>query len=113
MAGLPSPRVRVSRSGSRELSVPVAPCRSSGEPVRGEVLLESDKGLRSLPFRPQAEVVTGAHPASFRDPSGFVFERDGVLYRQVNAGYSEHYERLAASGLYKRLTTERLLLPHT
>ena len=24
------------------------------------------------------------HPASFRDPSGFVFLHNGVLYRQVN-----------------------------
>jgi len=27
---------------------------------------------------------------SFRDPSGFVFFREGVLYRQINEQYREH-----------------------
>ena len=40
--------------------------------------------------------------ASFRDPSGFVFERDGVLYRRVNRPSAEHYDRLM-SGLYPEL----------
>ena len=29
---------------------------------------------------------------SFRDPSGFVYTRDGTLYRQVNAGFRQHFE---------------------
>jgi hypothetical protein len=57
--------------------------------------------------------VTGsALPSSFRDPSGFVFVRDGVLYRQVNRVHREHYDRLMASGLYERLATDGLLVPH-
>lgn len=50
--------------------------------------------------------------ASFRDPSGFLFTRDGVLYRQVNQGYAEEYERLMRSGLYQKLVKAGLLVPH-
>jgi len=53
------------------------------------------------------------HPASFRDPSGFLFWRDGVLYRQVNESYAEDYERLMSSGLYQALTGEGLLIAHS
>jgi len=52
------------------------------------------------------------HPASFRDPSGFVFRRNGRLYRQVNRAYAGHYEALVGSGLYDRLIQQGRLLPH-
>lgn len=52
------------------------------------------------------------HPASFRDPSGFLFERDGRLYRQVNPSYAASYDLLQSSGLYDRLVTDALLVPH-
>lgn len=54
----------------------------------------------------------GALGASFRDPSGFVFEREGVIYRQINRSYAPHYEQLMHSGLYAELTGEHLLIPH-
>jgi hypothetical protein len=50
--------------------------------------------------------------SSFRDPSGFVFIEDGVLLRQINNSYRTEYEKLIESGLYKRLTDEKLLLSH-
>lgn len=50
--------------------------------------------------------------SSFRDPCGFLFVRDGQLYRQVNECYRDHYERLISSGLYERLTSEGLLVRH-
>ncbi len=50
--------------------------------------------------------------ASFRDPSGFLFTRDGVLYRQINRAYQDEYERLIDSGLYERLARAKLLVPH-
>ena len=50
--------------------------------------------------------------SSYKDPSGFLFRRDGKLYRQVNRIYSEHYDHLISSGLYKRLVEEGLLIPH-
>jgi len=54
------------------------------------------------------------HPvgASFRDPSGFLFRRDGRLLRQVQASYAEDYDRLLGGGLYEELTGARLLVPH-
>ena len=51
-------------------------------------------------------------PSSFRDPSGFVFRRDGLIYRQVNGVYKEDYDRLMDSGLYKGLVEEGLIIPH-
>lgn len=55
-----------------------------------------------------AEVVSG----SFRDPSGFLFHSDGVLYRQVNQSYSADYDLLMASGLYEALSKAGKLVPH-
>jgi hypothetical protein len=49
---------------------------------------------------------------SFRDPSGFVFSRDGIVYRQVNAGFGEPYRRLISSGLYEELARDRLIVRH-
>ena len=51
-------------------------------------------------------------PGSFRDPSGFLFRRDGVLYRQINREYRPHYERLVSSGLYEELAGAGLLVAH-
>jgi hypothetical protein len=51
--------------------------------------------------------------ASFRDPSGFLFARDGVLYRQVNQVYAADYDRLMTSGLYDKLVETGRLVPHT
>ena len=52
------------------------------------------------------------HAASFRDPSGFVFVRDGIVYRQVQLAYREHFDRLVSSGLLGRLVDEGLLVDH-
>lgn len=54
----------------------------------------------------------GNIPSSFRDPSGFLFYQDGMIYRQVNLAYQENYERLMNSGLYKTLVDSELLIPH-
>jgi hypothetical protein len=50
--------------------------------------------------------------ASFRDPSGFLFARDGVLYRQVNQIYQAHYDQLMSSKLFGKLVYAGLLIPH-
>ena len=50
--------------------------------------------------------------ASFRDPSGFLFQRNETLYRQVNSTYQQNYDHLMASGLYKKLVDTGLLIPH-
>lgn len=55
---------------------------------------------------------SGRSPASFRDPSGFLFVRDGTLFRQVNQVYRSEYDRLTSSGLYAELVGAGLLVPH-
>ena len=50
--------------------------------------------------------------ASYRDPSGFVYTRDGSLYRQVNRVFQERYQAFLDSGLYAELVEGRLLVPH-
>jgi SAM-dependent methyltransferase len=57
---------------------------------------------------PVGEVVAG----SFRDPAGFVFRRDGVLYRQVNRSHASDYELARSSGLVGALVQSHLLIPH-
>ena len=49
-------------------------------------------------------------PGSFRDPSGFLFYRDGVLYRQINSSYRSEYFRLNDSGLYNALVEKGMLV---
>jgi hypothetical protein len=49
---------------------------------------------------------------SFRDPSGFVFCRDGQLYRQINTTYRADYQQLVDSGLYQALVDAERLIPH-
>ena len=53
------------------------------------------------------------HPASFKDPAGYVFEAGGSVLRQVNKVYVGQYQQLMQSGLYDRLTAEKKLLPHS
>ncbi len=52
-------------------------------------------------------------PASFRDPSGFVFKGDdGLVYRQVNPVYESNYRLLMESGLYQELVDVGALVSH-
>ena len=51
-------------------------------------------------------------PGSFRDPSGFVYRRDGVVLRQVNRAYLEEWLALEASGLMATLVRTKRLIPH-
>ena len=51
-------------------------------------------------------------PSSFRDPHARVFEREGVIYRQVNVVHGPHYDHLMSSGLHEMLVSERLLIQH-
>jgi hypothetical protein len=50
--------------------------------------------------------------ASFRDPAGFVFEKDGRLFRQINRGFADEFDAFVSSGLYRYLVDEGLLIPH-
>ena len=52
------------------------------------------------------------HPASYKDPSGFIFQASGKFYRQVNKIYAGHYDLLIRSGLSSFLQGKQLLLHH-
>jgi len=52
------------------------------------------------------------HPASYKDPSGFIFQASGKFYRQVNKIYAAHYDLLISSGLSSLLQQKKLLLAH-
>ncbi len=69
------------------------------------------------PFDPRPTAKTDSETvnrlnASFRDPSGFVFSDQGVIFRQVNASYAQHYDQLMSSGLYEALVKKGWLIPH-
>jgi len=49
---------------------------------------------------------------SFRDPSGYVYFRDGEIHRQVNQSYREEFDLLVGSGLYEELSEDGLLIHH-
>jgi ribosomal protein L11 methylase PrmA len=50
--------------------------------------------------------------SSFRDPSGFLYTRDGTLYRQVNQVFREPFEAFLASGLCEELIRDQKLVAH-
>jgi hypothetical protein len=52
------------------------------------------------------------HPASFRDPSGFIYSKDGTIYRFVSTSYQSHFKLLESSGLSADLIKKKLLLPY-
>src|SRR6266496_1684197 len=52
------------------------------------------------------------HPSSYRDPSGFIFESNGILYRQVNISFKQHFDQFIQSGCYEQLIKKGLLIKH-
>ncbi|MEO6221407.1 MAG: hypothetical protein ABIO81_13325 [Ginsengibacter sp.] len=52
------------------------------------------------------------HPASFKDPAGFVFQKNNIFYRQVNQSYKDDYDLLMGSGLYNQLINKKYSLSH-
>ncbi len=50
--------------------------------------------------------------SSFRDPSGFIFNKSQKFFRQINQSYKEEYDYLMNSGLYEKLVSEKLLVSH-
>jgi ribosomal protein L11 methylase PrmA len=54
----------------------------------------------------------GVDGSSFRDPGGFVFVKDGEVYRQVNKKYAENYGLLMSSGLYDVLAGGGMMVTH-
>jgi hypothetical protein len=60
----------------------------------------------------KGRLISGVLSGSFRDPSGFVFTRDGELYRQVSDDFAAQYDLLLASGLRDALVEPGLLVRH-
>ena len=54
----------------------------------------------------------GRDGASFRDPSGFVFWRDGQPYRQIQQAFATEWDAFEASALKPRLIEQRRLIGH-
>jgi len=50
---------------------------------------------------------------SFRDSAGYIFKRNGEIFRCIKPLYREHYDHLMSSGLYQKLVSEGFLVPHT
>ena len=55
---------------------------------------------------------TALHPASFKDPAGFVFFYEGKIYRQINRQGADDFELLISSGLYDKLSKQKKIDPH-
>ena len=51
-------------------------------------------------------------PSSFRDPDGYLFWSDGILFRAIQETYREDYELMVNSGLYETLNNRGLLISH-
>ena len=54
-----------------------------------------------------------ALPASFRDPAGFLYTEESVIYRQINPAGYEDFFALNNSGLSQVLIENEWLIPHT
>ena len=52
-------------------------------------------------------------PGSWRDPGGFIYRRDGVLYRQIGPASIDDWGAFVASGLADRLISSGRLIAHT
>jgi len=49
---------------------------------------------------------------SYKDPSGYVFIKDGQVFRRVNECYLDTYHQVRDSGLFQELIDKRLLIEH-
>lgn len=54
-----------------------------------------------------------ALPSSYRDPAGYVFRQDEIIYRLITEEGKAAYDGLMNSGLYTALIQKNILLPHT
>ena len=66
--------------------------------------------VTTLPAHDSRAATVNSENGSFRDPSGHIYTRDGILYRQVNPTYQEEFDLLIQSGLYQKLAERKHLL---
>lgn len=53
------------------------------------------------------------HSSSYRDPSGFLFYHNDVLYRQVSQSFKTDFDQFISGGLYQHLVGKKILIPHS
>ena len=51
--------------------------------------------------------------SSFRDPHGFLFKKDDIMYRQINETGKQDYDLLMDSGLYEKLAKKGWIVRHS
>jgi len=67
----------------------------------------------AIPSEPAAPTTASRRdPGSYRDPGGFVYRRDGVIFRQIDAPAIDGWEQFLASGLADRLIADGRLIRH-
>ena len=52
------------------------------------------------------------HPSSFRDPSGYIVEIDGEIYRLIHPDAQENFAKYIDSGLHTELVSAGLIVDH-
>ena len=52
------------------------------------------------------------HPSSFRDPSGYIAEIDGEIYRFIHPDAQENFAKYIDSGLHAELSSAGLIVDH-
>ena len=71
----------------------------------------TEPALTDSPTRAPAPAVE-RDPGSWRDPGGFIYRRDGVLYRQIGAASIDDWQAFVASGLAEQLIAKGRLIGH-
>ena len=71
----------------------------------------TEPALTDAPGGAAAPVVE-RDPGSYRDPGGFIYRRDGVLYRQIGPASIDDWSAFVASGLAERLIASGRLIGH-
>ncbi len=53
---------------------------------------------------------SNSHPASYRDPSGYIYKHESLYYRFVGNKYKLHYEHASKKDLFRKAIAKNLLL---
>jgi hypothetical protein len=53
------------------------------------------------------------HDSSYRDPSGYIFLKEGIFFRQINLSFKDNFDHFISSGCYSHLVKKGLLLAHS
>ena len=61
---------------------------------------------------PAVDTAATRDAGSYRDPAGFVFRREGVVYRQIDPSFAEDWDYYLESGLYESLADAGIVIRH-